>query len=225
MLAARRFKSTKGASGIVGVLWDHGGVAPQTMHSWEILEPVSLKPAGVVSTAFLTVGARDFREAASRVQRLPYGRNASSSDVLAVLREGRGTCSTKHALLRRLALEQGLDIALVLGIYEMTERNTPGVGKVFAAYGLESLPEAHCYLRSGKKRIDVTRATEQASPQRITHFTHEEEIAPDQIGDYKASIHRRFLRLWMERGGIGMLHSLDELWRIREECIRVLEQS
>jgi hypothetical protein len=50
-----------------------------------------------------------------------------------VLAEQRGTCSTKHALLRRLAIEQGLDIALVLGIYEMTERNTPGDWASFAA--------------------------------------------------------------------------------------------
>jgi hypothetical protein len=41
-----------------------------------------------------------------------------------------------------LAIEQNLDIVLVLGIYEMSEQNTPGVGAVLAKYGLTMLPEA-----------------------------------------------------------------------------------
>src|SRR6185369_1548349 len=96
-----------------------GGRVP--MHSWEALEPVILKPAGVVSSRFIEVQVRDFREAAAYVHRLPYGRNTNRSDALAVIREGHGTCSTKHALLRRLALEQDIDIALVIGIYEMNQ--------------------------------------------------------------------------------------------------------
>ncbi|HWO29322.1 MAG TPA: hypothetical protein VNO32_11045 [Candidatus Acidoferrum sp.] len=80
----------------------------------------------MVTTAFLGIAKTDLRTAAQYVCGLPYGRNSDPSDPVIVLAEQRGTCSTKHALLRRLAIEQGLDIALVLGIYEMTERNTPG---------------------------------------------------------------------------------------------------
>jgi len=47
-----------------------------------------------------------------------------------VLNERRGPCSTKHALLKALADEQGLPIRLMLGIYEMNARNTPGIGRV-----------------------------------------------------------------------------------------------
>jgi hypothetical protein len=57
------------------------------------------------------------------IQALPYGRNMHPIDLLIVLTEKRGTCSTKHALLRRLAIEQNWDFALVLEIYEMTEQN------------------------------------------------------------------------------------------------------
>ena len=53
----------------------------------------------------------------------------------------------KHALLRRLAIEQELDIALVPGILEMTDRTTPGVGEVLKKYGLTAMLEAHCYPR------------------------------------------------------------------------------
>jgi hypothetical protein len=52
------------------------------------------------------------------------------NDILAVLNERRGPCSTKHALLKALADEQGLPIRLMLGIYEMNARNTPGIGRV-----------------------------------------------------------------------------------------------
>jgi hypothetical protein len=48
---------------------------------------------------------------------------------MAVHTEGRGTCSTKHALLAELATEQRLPVALVLGIYLMNERNTPSGGQ------------------------------------------------------------------------------------------------
>jgi hypothetical protein len=60
-----------------------------------------------------------------------------------VLEEGCGTCTTKHATLTELAREQRIDVQLVLGIYEMNERNTPGVGRVLGAYGLSCIPEAH----------------------------------------------------------------------------------
>jgi len=100
------------------------------MYSWEALESAILTPSGVVTAAFVTVGLQDFRKAAAYVNRMPYGRNANPKDALAVITEGRGTCSTKHALLRRLAMEQHLNILLVIGIYQMNQRNAPGVGKV-----------------------------------------------------------------------------------------------
>jgi len=59
----------------------------------------------------------------------------------------RFTCTTKHALLAALAREQHINAQLVLGIYEMSERNTPGVGHVLSRYGLSYIPEAHCHLR------------------------------------------------------------------------------
>jgi hypothetical protein len=131
----------------------------ESMYSWEVLDPVALRPAGPVSAAFIAAGIQDFRAAAAFVNAIPYGRTTRLDDVLGVIREHRGTCSTKHALLCRLALEQGLKIALVIGIYRMNARNTPGVGKVLERYGLDGLPEAHCFLRSCGMRVDLTRTT------------------------------------------------------------------
>ena len=194
------------------------------MYSWDILPAVVLKESAQISEAFIDLGIKDFRSAAEWVNRLPYGRNVAPADALAVIRERRGTCSTKHTLLRRLALEQDLSVGLRLGIYAMTGRNTPGAGGVLAKYGLRSIPEAHCFLSYDGRRVDVTRATE-GKPQRPSiRFVYEEDISPDQIGSYKNELHRRFLRRWLVRHRRSAAYALEEIWAIREECIAALAQ-
>ncbi len=182
-----------------------------------------LRPSADVTRAFFDLGLRDYRSAARHVNRISYGRNSSRTDVLAVLREGRGTCSTKHALLRQLAIEQKIDVALVIGIYRMTERNTPGVGKVLSKYGLDYVPEAHCYLRYRNERIDVTRSLGDTPSEPIAHFLYEEEIEPAQIGEYKVALHQQFIRRWLSESSVAALkNDFDTIWRIREECIAAL---
>jgi Transglutaminase-like superfamily len=190
------------------------------MYSWEVLDPIILKPGRVITAAFVAAGINDFRAAAAYVHSIPYGRTSNRDDPLSVLREDRGTCSTKHALLSALAQEQNIEIALVIGIYRMNGRNSPGVGEVLEKYGLDGLPEAHCFLRSGEMRIDLTRV-ETTPPERITEFIYEEEISPDQIGEYKTSLHRRFLSQRIGEAATAW-YSLDELWQIRESCIAAL---
>jgi hypothetical protein len=186
------------------------------MSSWEALPSARLDSDGPLRSAFAQAGALDYRAAARHVSLLEYGRNRAN-DILVVLRERRGTCSSKHALLRRLAEEQGVGFTLALGVYQMNDRNTPGVGVVLDRYGLEALPEAHCYLRHGHVRVDATRDYSGGAPPSLT-FLHEEEIAPDQVGAYKVRLHRDFLAQWAGRA----TWSVDELWRIREECIQAL---
>ena len=190
------------------------------MESWNRFDPVLLVPKGEISSAFIRAKSLDYRAAARFVSCLPYRRNSVARDPLVVLREGCGTCSTKHALLRRLAMEQGLEIALVVGIYEMSGHNTPGVGDVLGEYQLKSLPEAHCYLRCGGRRIDVT--TENGGVRELT-FLLEEDIFPEQIGEYKAALHRQFLVRWLADGNAPG-RDLEDLWRIREECIAALSR-
>jgi len=190
------------------------------MLSWDAITPVLLKPSGPVTEAFLTAGVLDYQKAARYVSQLAYGRNSNPSEPLIVLRERRGTCSTKHALIRRLALEQELDVALAVGIYQMTAQNTPGVGEVLRHFGLASLPEAHCYLRADGKRIDIT-WSQHASSLSAEDLVYEEEISPGQIGEYKTTLHQRFLRKWMKAAQDNRF-SFEELWGIREECIAAL---
>ena len=194
------------------------------MRSWDALPYVPLKCAGPVTAAFMACGITDFQAAGRYLHALPYGRTANRADFSAVLHEGRGTCSTKHALLATLAHEQQLSVVLTLGIYEMHEHNTPGVGVVLARYGLVSLPEAHCYLTYMGTCIDVTRSgAEPTAP--ITQFLHEEAIVPEQIGVYKVTLHRRCMQEWVRNNPETVKGwRFEDVWQIREECIAALAQ-
>jgi hypothetical protein len=185
------------------------------------LPAAALHSQAPISQAFRAHGCVTLRAAAEHIWRLPYGRNARPDDRLCVLDEGRGTCSTKHALLARLLAEEGVEgFELRLGIYEMNEANTPGVGRVLAAHGLPCIPEAHCYLASGAARIDLTRV-EGVGGEPVQGFVVEEAIAPDQIGEYKRAFHRRYLAEAAASGAYGS-RTADDLWAIREECIAAL---
>jgi hypothetical protein len=190
------------------------------MRSYDALPDAPIRAPGEVSRAFANAGIASYREAARFVRELPYGRNASRTDPLIVMRERRGTCSTKHALLARLAAELTLPVQLAIGMYEMDERNTPGVGAVLARYGLRAVPEAHCYLVYEGTRVDVTRAID--SPADEMRMLAEEIIAPDQIGEYKIGRHREFMADWIEREMLN--YELNRLWSIREECIASLSR-
>jgi hypothetical protein len=104
----------------------------------------------------------------------------------------------------------------VLGIYEMDEGNTPGIGTVLERHGLRCVPEAHCYLEHEGARVDLTR--EGGGAEQIDDLLYEEEIEPRQIGDYKVRAHRGFVRRWAAGRGLDP----ERAWRVREECIAAL---
>ena len=190
------------------------------MHACNMLPSNPIERRGPASVALLELGTGHYRAAAEYVRDLPYGRNRHANDPLIVLREQKGTCSTKHALLRMLASEQNLPIRLMLGIYEMDERNTPGIGTVLKEYGVSCVPEAHCYLVYRGLRIDATRNVHDSS-EPIGVFLIEQEITPDQVTEYKRRWHQQFLQQWLrERPRLGL--DLNQLWQIREACIASL---
>ena len=194
------------------------------MRTYAALPAWPLRPGGEITAQFLALGLTDFRQAAAYLNQLPYGRNSYREDGRAVLQDGRGTCSTKHALLAALAEEQHFDdVALTLGLYHMTESNTPGVGAVLAQYGLPYIPEAHCYLRFREKRVDLTRSG-QAPSEPIVQLWYETPISPGQIGTYKVAWHQRLLQEWAATCEIDGGRNWDEVWRIREACIAALSQ-
>ena len=189
------------------------------MRSWDALPEKQLAASGEASAQFLALGIKDYRAAARFIHQLPYGRNADRANFKLVIPERRGSCSTKHALLASLAIEQRLPIHLTLGIYAMSAGNTPGVGAVLSNYGLAWVPEAHCYLTCDGTRVDVTRDIVNPT-EPIARFLHEETIVPGQIGDYKVAMHQAWMREWVAR---EMPHrDWEQVWKIREECIAAI---
>lgn len=162
-----------------------------------------------------------FKALALHVQDLPYGRGSSSEDPFQVLRDGRGTCSSKHRLLALVAKDAGRsDIRLTVGIYQMSEANTPGVGEVLARSGLSYVPEAHCYLSRYADRLDFTGLSAgHESP--FTSLESEYFVEPEVLPMEKTTIHKRAIHSWSISVGL----SFEEAWAVREECIAALSQS
>ena len=176
--------------------------------------------SGLISDQVLQLGITDFESLCNYIRDLPYGRNTDKMELSSIIHENQGTCSTKHAFLKTVATEQHRDeVELYLGIYEMSEKNTAGVGKVLFDNGLRYIPEAHVYLRYQDRIHDYTRANE--SKQSFAEsLIFEQCIQPDQIGVYKEQLHKTFISNWILKNDID--HDANRIWEIREDCISAL---
>ncbi len=155
------------------------------------------------------------------IRKLPYGRNSSRTDFSLVLKEGKGTCSSKHALLKKVADLNGIPgVKLILGIYYMSRHNTPRIGNALDGHPFDGIPEAHCYLKINEKRIDAT-AINSDIGKIVSDLELEIEISPEQVIQYKVNFHKNYMKTWLQKNDLP--YSLDEIWAIREDCIRNLE--
>jgi hypothetical protein len=182
-----------------------------------------IQPSGSLSFLFLQKGIHTFQQATEYIRGLPFKRNTDKSDPLCVLNDGFGTCGTKHATLRRLAEEQGLmDVDLVIGIFKMSAHNMPELTGLLEKESLPYIPEAHCYLRIKGKILDCMNTS-------FNIGEYEEEIiveriiSPEQITDLKVQFHQAFLKNWKQVCQIEQ--TFEEIWALREKCIRYLEAS
>lgn len=182
---------------------------------YQNLENKNLVAGYELSNEFIKRSIFTFHEACDYVWKLPYGRTTDRANWRLVLGEGKGTCSTKHALLKDLADEINVAVDLVVGIYAMTEKNTPGIRSALSEYGLDHVPEAHCYLKSCGLNVDLTR--HDANAQEETYeFMIEKVIRPEDIGYEKQEFHKAFIK--HEYGE----SELNRFWMAREKCIMAL---
>ena len=156
----------------------------------------------------------------NHVRTIPYGRNSNRSSFDLVLKENKGTCSSKHALIKQVADRNGIEgVQLIMGMYKMNVVNTKGIGDHLEENGLEYLPEAHCYLKINGKRIDLT--SPKADIINIQDDIIEEQIIDvEQVGQFKIDYHKDFLKKWIRESKLNQ--SFDEIWSIRERCIAEL---
>ena len=133
-----------------------------------------------------------------------------------MLTDQKGSCSSKHALLRSIAIEQEqVEPKLILAIYKMNAENTNGLNTVLSKHSaIDFIPEAHCYLKAGDHRFDFTRTG--SSFDKISNaILLEEEISPEQVVDYKPVFHKKYIKNWLFNSKLN--YSFDEFWEIQIE--------
>jgi len=169
-----------------------------------------------------TISLNNFLELIERVKQIPYGRNANRSDFSLVLKENKGTCSSKHAFLKDFADKNQIEnVHLFIGIFKMNEQNTPKIAPLLTKNQLAYIPEAHCYLKVNGKVVDAT--TENSFFTTIEKDVLEEiEIQPNQVAEFKVTLHQKYIKDWITNKNISL--SFDEIWTIREQCIQKLSE-
>lgn len=181
-----------------------------------------IEAKGEVSAAFLKEGITDFKMACGFVSILPYRRNINKSEVTCILKDKFGTCSTKHAALRKLAIENNqYEIELVLGIFKMDAVYAPSIKNTLQRYQIDYIPEAHNYLKIDGSYYDFTYPNSSYSDFE-DKLLSEQIIEFNQITEHKINLHQAFFSEWLKTANIPL--SLIQIWAIREECIKDLQE-
>lgn len=165
---------------------------------------------------------KTFEEACYYVKNMPYKRNYNKENIYAIIEDNGGTCSTKHAYLKRISDEFSIkNVQLMLGIFMMNAKNTSKIKFVLEKYNIKEMPEAHNYLRVESKILDCTRKNS-SEKDFISELAEEIEINPNQITDFKVQFHQEFLQKYLSQHP-EIQYSLEKFWKIREECIFALQ--
>lgn len=198
--------------------------------NFELQKPMfSIFKTKPLTNFFIENQVTDFDAACAFIANLKYER-PSENTALSMLREGRGTCSTKHVALKKLAVEQGrgTDIKLFIGIYKMTTENTKDIGNILEINGLAYIPEAHTYLKYKNRVFDFTLKNSNANLFSPTAFVHdlllEIEVDADKILLEKVNLHRSFLKKWLSEQSNLSHFTVTDIWNIREMCIKNMSQ-
>ena len=204
--------------------WSENGIMIADPDHFKVV--IALKHLNFTSKDDLTILLKDkdiqnWSDLIEFTRNLPYGRNSNRHDFSLVIKENKGTCSSKHAFLKKVAnLNDFKYVKLILGLYRMTHTNTPKIGKTIIDAGLEYIPEAHCYLKLDHQRIDITN-THSDIETLSDAILLEIEIEPEQVADFKVDFHKNYLKNWIHENQIPM--SFETVWEIREQCIKELE--
>ena len=168
------------------------------MQSIEILPNVTLQPCGIISQQYLQRGIKTFHEACQWTKDLPYGTNSNNKDSLILFEEGRGTCTTKHGAISRLASEHNLPIYKNLGFYRLNDAIVTGVDALLAPYGLDFIPQIHCFLGYEDYRVDLTEGNCNGKNKTIEDYDFVVQVTPDLTHEQHQAYYRKYLRQYAD---------------------------
>ncbi len=149
------------------------------MDSIEVLPDVNIQAKGVVSEKFLERKIETFRAACHWIKDLPYGSNSNNENSLILFEENRGTCTTKHGVIARLAQELELEIYKNLGFYRLNDEIVIGVNAIIQTHGLKFIPQIHCFLEYGSFRVDLTEGNCNGKNKTIEDYDFVVRVNPD----------------------------------------------
>lgn len=164
-------------------------------------------------------GLNTWEDLSRYVQNLAYARTSNPKDLSLVFKEGRGTCSGKHAILACIAEENSIPAKLMVAIFKMSVQSTPKIKDILEHYHLDYIPEAHCYLLvNGIVQDNTSKDPLFSDFDRQIIETH--EINPHKVSEEKTKLHKDFIKCWLKEQALPF--SFEELWKIRESCIESL---
>lgn len=182
-----------------------------------------ITPAGMISQQFLDMRISSFRAACEFVHQLPYGYNTDRDAPMGLFEEGRGTCTTKHAVIATLAQEQDRPIHKKIGIYAMNEALVTGTGAILSKYALPYLPMVHCFLAYKSFRVDLTEGNLNGKNSSIEEFLYTATVEPNISGKDEYLIYREALRKHILTRGEFEGSSIKAILQAREEGLALLK--
>lgn len=178
--------------------------------------------SGVVTSEFLKLGITGFTEACRYVHEMPYGYNSDRDDLLILFKEGKGSCTTKHAVIATLADELSLPIRKSIGIYAMTEDLVTGTQPILENYRLPYIPMVHCFLVNENYRVDLTEGNFNGKNKPMDRFLYTREVTANISAKDEYLLYRNALKDHIlsskELNGVDIKHVLQA----REKGINLL---
>ncbi|MBD2464576.1 hypothetical protein H6G89_26570 [Oscillatoria sp. FACHB-1407] len=163
------------------------------MHPIDVL-PNAMMQQGLVSEQFLKQGITTFQAACHWTKALPYGSNSNSEDSLILFEEGHGTCTTKHGAIARLAQELNLPVYKNLGFYRLNDEVVTGVNALLQPYGLNFIPQIHCFLEYEHYRVDLTEGNCNGKNKTIEDYDFVVRVTPDITHDEERRYYLDYLQ-------------------------------
>jgi hypothetical protein len=164
------------------------------MDSIELLPDINIQAKGVISEKFLERGIKTFCTACHWVKDLPYGSNSNNENSLILFEENRGTCTTKHGAIARLASELELEIYKNLGFYRLNDEIVMGVNAIIQTHGLSFIPQIHCFLESGSFRVDLTEGNCNGKNKTIEDYDFVVRVNPDLTHEEQKSYYISYVK-------------------------------
>ena len=195
------------------------------MDSPHLFPDNNITPAGIISEAFIQRNIRSFHAACDYVLRMPYGYNTDRDDLMSLFAEGKGTCTTKHAVIGTLALELGLPIRKHIGIYAMTEALVTGTSAILNKYALPFLPMVHCFLADATHRADLTEGNRNGKNGPIDEFLYTVKVEPNISAKDEYLLYRKALKEHILNQGELAAIPLKTVLQAREEGLALLKRN